>query len=119
MKTYSYKITDTKSGIFAKVDLEEGTFNLEIRQLPYNRIDGNRRTFEVIGTYPRENYAITYEAGRLFILKKGGSYTVGQEVEHSTFGKGIINEITNNALAVTFGEEKKYIMKSIAINFLK
>lgn len=114
----TYKITDTEKGIFANIQIEEGTFNLEIKQLPYNKIDGNRRTFEVVGNYPTDKYLITYEAGKLFILKKGGKYEVGQKVTHKAFGKGIIEKVTENSLSINFNGELKNIMKIIAANFL-
>ena len=120
MKTYNYTIKDTKKGIFANVELLEGNFNLEIKQLPYDKINGNRRIFEIVGYYPTEKYSISYEAGKLFILEINASnYVEGQKVNHVIFGEGTIIKVTENVLLVDFNGNEKTIMKSIATNFLK
>jgi hypothetical protein len=119
MKNFSYKIQDTPKGIFANVELSEGTFNLEIKQLPYNKIDGNRRVFEVVGNYPKENYSISYEAGKLFILEiTNKDYSEGQKVTHKVFGKGVISKVTETALQIEFKAGSKTLLKSMASNFL-
>ena len=112
----TYKITDKNSGMFAEVNLPEGTFNLKIS---FKRGMNNRRESVITGNYPTEKYMISYD-GSLIILEKGGEFTVGQKLEHKAFGKGIVEKVTENSITVNFTKAgQKTMMKSIIKNFLK
>lgn len=112
----TYKINDSKGGTFATVNTPDGTFNLK---LVYHNGQDNRRVWEVKGTYPREKYMITYEGGRLFILRKGGDFEVGQTITHKAFGTGVVKSVNGNAVCVNFEKAgEKVMMKSILANFI-
>ena len=113
----TYKIEDTNSGVFATVNLPEGTFNLRLTS--FTGLN-NRREWKVNGHYPMDKYMITYEGGgRLFIFVKGGEWNEGETVTHRAFGKGVITAVYESSLTVEFENfGTKSIMKSIAINFL-
>lgn len=112
-----YKITDTNKGILAVVTLPEGIFNLT---LTYKTGQNNRREWLISGKYPTEKYSILYDGNTLSILEKGGSYEIGQKVEHKAFGFGIITEMSSNCLVINFKNVgTKSLMLSIAKNFLK
>ena len=111
----TYKISDTSNGIFAEVNLPEGTFNLKLTS--YTGLN-NRREWKVNGHYP-SNYSITYESGTLFILAKGGSYEIGQVVNHKAFGKGTIESVNSGSVMINFEKVgTKSFMTSILANFL-
>lgn len=109
------KISDTKNGTFATVNLAEGKFNLTLKP---RRGANNRKEWDVVGSYPADKYLISYEGGSLIILPKGGEYTVGQEVTHKVFGKGVVTDVADNALVIKFAECEKMLLKSILKNFL-
>jgi hypothetical protein len=113
----TYKISDTNNGTKAVVTLPEGTFNLTLN---YHKGMNNQRVWTVDGNYPKDKWLISYEGGKLFILKKGGEYEVGQEINHKAFGKGIITNINDNMLSINFDKVgEKIMMKSILKNFIK
>jgi hypothetical protein len=112
----SYSIKDTNSGIFAKVNLPEGTFNLK---LYYHFGLNGTREWEIKGNYPKEKYSISYDMGMLFILKIGGEFEEGQKINHKAFGKGIITSIKGQMIIIDFKGTKKLFAKSILTNFLK
>ena len=113
----TYKISDTKYGTKAIVTLPEGTFNLT---LTYRKGMNNRREWVVNGNYPEAKYLISYDGGSLFILKKGGEFTIGQKLTHKALGKGVVTNVNGNIVAVDFGKKgQKVMMKSILKNFLK
>ena len=111
----TYKITDTNSGMFAEVNLPEGTFNLSIS---FKRGMNNRRETVITGNYPTEKYMISYDGG-LVILEKGGDYEIGQELDHKAFGKGIVEKVSDKSITINFAKVgQKTMMKSIIKNFL-
>jgi len=113
----TYKITDTNYGTKAIVNLPEGTFNLT---LTYRNGMNKRREWTVSGSYPEAKYSISYDGGNLFILEKGGEFTVGQKLIHKAFGKGVVTNVNGNMVAVDFGKKgQKVMMKNILKNFLK
>lgn len=115
MKT-TYKIQNTNNGMIATVTLAEGVYCLV---LTYKTGLNNTRVWEVKGSYPKEKYSITYEQGQLFILAKGGSYEVGQIINHKAFGEGVILNVTETIVTIDFKAGQKSIMKSILNNFIK
>jgi hypothetical protein len=113
----SYKISDSKIGMFATVNLPEGVFNLTLK--PHKGIN-NRKEWTVIGSYPTEKWSISYEGGKLFILAKGGDFFVGQKINHKAFGKGVITNINGGTVGINFNESgEKAMAKSILTNFIK
>ena len=116
-KGVTYEISDTNKGMFAKVNLPEGTFNLT---LSYKTGMNNRRIWIVNGNYPKDKWLISYEKGSLIILEKGGNFEVGQILIHKAFGKGIVTNINGSMVTIKFDKVgEKIMMKSILKNFLK
>ena len=112
---YIYKMRDTKSGIYADLTIDGKTYNLSLR---YFRGMNNTRDWEVKGNFPADKYSISYEGGKLIVLRKGGDYEVGQKINHKAFGEGVITSINGNMIGIDFNGTTKAMMKSILANFL-
>jgi len=125
MKTTVSEIrrSDRNSGMYAEVIFSDNTnlvYRVEFGKEGPRHDD--RRTEKLVfvsGTANCEMWSVMIHSNQITVLEKNNNqYEVGQEVNHKSYGKGIITKVTNNALMIDFNGISKVMLKSIVSNFL-